>query len=109
MVSSNRILTLVATLAGIVPVVRAGGLIEAALQPDIVVYNPIARRASTVDPYAGWTCAPRYTLIALPAQPSCTQNNCWRYVVAPRRTAAEPRVLTVDAVLFSMLERALLP
>jgi len=107
MVASNHVLALAAAFAGAVPTVLAGTLVEAVQLPDIIEYTPtVVRRATTVDPYAGYSVRPLYVLKPLPANPSCTQNNCWRYVVTGPSLVATPGVLTLDAVLSSTPEVA---
>jgi hypothetical protein len=85
MVSSNGLFALATAFAGVIPAVLAESLAEAAQKPDILVYNPSEKRASpkktTVDPYAGWACAPWYPLEPIPPKPQCAPNNCYRYVL----------------------------
>jgi hypothetical protein len=97
MVASNHLLALAATLSGAIPLVLADTLVEAAKLPDIVVYQAAAaKRSNTVDPYAGWTCNPGYPLTGIPSNPSCTQNNCWRYVSSSHLPSHAPLVLTLN-------------
>lgn len=94
MVSFNYLLSVAVAIASAAPTVFAASIVEAATVPEIVTYDASApagakrdsiagrfskRTSGGVDPYAGWSCAPWYPLTGVLSNPTCNENNCYRY------------------------------